>query len=239
MVCSLRHLCTAARGGLLDVEERHRAVRACQNSAERRGETRLGDSHAPTGARCLRLRRLLVGLRWWNEVKDDGTNEWIYESRPVCACAVPVRLLACRSCGPSVSVPLVGRHPTTAGGADASWVSAGRAVCGPVRVVCVLELADRDAPGTALCWLSCVFTSVNQLWFGLGIAAIFGLKLQWLLVGAAAAAALWNASNDSGCAVAVALTLSCANLYGYYKCQKGAATCAGAALPRRCCHVGC
>ena len=25
--------------------------------------------------------RLLVGLRWWNDVKDDGTNEWIFESR--------------------------------------------------------------------------------------------------------------------------------------------------------------
>jgi len=26
--------------------------------------------------------RLLVGLRWWNEVKDDGTNVWIFESKP-------------------------------------------------------------------------------------------------------------------------------------------------------------
>ncbi|KAJ2895037.1 Golgi apparatus membrane protein tvp23, partial [Coemansia aciculifera] len=25
--------------------------------------------------------RLLVGLRWWNEVREDGTNEWIFESR--------------------------------------------------------------------------------------------------------------------------------------------------------------
>eukprot|EP01116_Phalansterium_solitarium_P007159 TRINITY_DN1967_c0_g3_i1.p1 TRINITY_DN1967_c0_g3~~TRINITY_DN1967_c0_g3_i1.p1 ORF type:complete len:220 (+),score=59.80 TRINITY_DN1967_c0_g3_i1:69-728(+) len=24
--------------------------------------------------------RLLVGLRWWNEIKEDGSNEWIYES---------------------------------------------------------------------------------------------------------------------------------------------------------------
>jgi len=24
--------------------------------------------------------RLLVGLRWWNEVKADGSNEWIFES---------------------------------------------------------------------------------------------------------------------------------------------------------------
>lgn len=25
--------------------------------------------------------RLLVGLRWWNEVKDDGSEVWIYESK--------------------------------------------------------------------------------------------------------------------------------------------------------------
>ena len=24
--------------------------------------------------------RLLVNLRWWNDVKDDGSNEWIFES---------------------------------------------------------------------------------------------------------------------------------------------------------------
>jgi len=24
--------------------------------------------------------RLLVGLRWWNEVREDGSNEWIFES---------------------------------------------------------------------------------------------------------------------------------------------------------------
>ncbi len=27
--------------------------------------------------------RLLVGLRWWNEIKEDGSNEWIFESREV------------------------------------------------------------------------------------------------------------------------------------------------------------
>lgn len=25
--------------------------------------------------------RLLVGLRWWNQVNDDGTNTWVFESR--------------------------------------------------------------------------------------------------------------------------------------------------------------
>jgi hypothetical protein len=25
--------------------------------------------------------RILVGLRWWNEVKEDGTEVWIFESK--------------------------------------------------------------------------------------------------------------------------------------------------------------
>ncbi|KAJ1518519.1 Golgi apparatus membrane protein TVP23 A [Coelomomyces lativittatus] len=25
--------------------------------------------------------RLLVGLRWWNEIKENGMNEWVFESR--------------------------------------------------------------------------------------------------------------------------------------------------------------
>jgi len=27
--------------------------------------------------------RLLVGLRWWNEVREDGTSVWLFESRDV------------------------------------------------------------------------------------------------------------------------------------------------------------
>jgi len=26
--------------------------------------------------------RLLVGLRWWSRIKDDGKEEWIFESLP-------------------------------------------------------------------------------------------------------------------------------------------------------------
>ena len=28
--------------------------------------------------------RLLVGLRWWNEINEDGTNSWLFESKEVC-----------------------------------------------------------------------------------------------------------------------------------------------------------
>lgn len=27
--------------------------------------------------------RLLVGLRWWNYVDDDGVSHWVYESKKV------------------------------------------------------------------------------------------------------------------------------------------------------------
>lgn len=27
--------------------------------------------------------RLLVGLRWWNEIQPDGTNKWVFESASV------------------------------------------------------------------------------------------------------------------------------------------------------------
>ena len=27
--------------------------------------------------------RLLVGLRWWNQVNEDGTSRWVFESRKV------------------------------------------------------------------------------------------------------------------------------------------------------------
>ena len=30
--------------------------------------------------------RLLVGLRWWNKVKEDGSSEWVFEAKQVCVC---------------------------------------------------------------------------------------------------------------------------------------------------------
>ena len=28
--------------------------------------------------------RLLVGLRWWNKIDEDGVSQWVFESRKVC-----------------------------------------------------------------------------------------------------------------------------------------------------------
>ena len=33
--------------------------------------------------------RLLVGLRWWNHIDEDGTSHWVYESRKVSVIMVP------------------------------------------------------------------------------------------------------------------------------------------------------
>ncbi len=30
--------------------------------------------------------RLLVGLRWWNKVDNDGTSTWMFESKKVSVC---------------------------------------------------------------------------------------------------------------------------------------------------------
>lgn len=35
--------------------------------------------------------RLLVGLRWWNEIKEDGSNVWIFESAASDAQTHPVQ----------------------------------------------------------------------------------------------------------------------------------------------------
>ena len=28
--------------------------------------------------------RLLVGMRWWNEVDESGASKWVFESKKVC-----------------------------------------------------------------------------------------------------------------------------------------------------------
>ena len=36
-----------------------------------------------TNLQIFLLGRLLVGLRWWNYVDDDGKSHWVYEARKV------------------------------------------------------------------------------------------------------------------------------------------------------------
>lgn len=89
--------------------------------------------------------RLLVGLRWWNEVKEDGTNVWIFESKP-----------DNRSIHPQDSF---------------------------------------------IFWSALYITPI--IWFIFGLGTLTG-SFQYLLI------------------VFVALTMSGANVVGYWKCQKDA-----------------
>lgn len=86
--------------------------------------------------------RLLVGLRWWNKVEDEGTT-WIFESAE-------------------------GKRPVNPFDRNVFWS--------------VLY-------GTPIIW---------SVFF---VLALLSLALNWLLI------------------VVMALTLSCANVYGYYKCS--------------------
>lgn len=52
--------------------------------------------------------RLMVGLRWWNQVDDDGRNHWVFESRKV-RCSFTCSMLLCMVwCYSTRSVPHVG-----------------------------------------------------------------------------------------------------------------------------------
>lgn len=89
--------------------------------------------------------RLLVGLRWWNEVLEDGTNVWVFESKPN-------------------------------------------------------------------------NKQVNQQDSFLFWSALYGTPVIWLLFGIAALLSNWSKLLI----VIVAETLACANVVGYWKCQKDA-----------------
>eukprot|EP00112_Aurelia_sp_Birch-Aquarium-sp1_P010048 Seg2166.3 transcript_id=Seg2166.3/GoldUCD/mRNA.D3Y31 product="Golgi apparatus membrane protein TVP23 B" protein_id=Seg2166.3/GoldUCD/D3Y31 len=92
--------------------------------------------------------RILVGLRWWNCVDEDGKSQWIFESRKK---------------------------------------KAGKKL---------------NAAESRLFWLGLIVCPI--IWAFLLVAAIFSLKIKWLLV------------------VIVGLTLNSANLIGYVKCKKDA-----------------
>jgi len=101
--------------------------------------------------------RILVGLRWWNEVKEDGSTHWVFESKP-----------AHRQVHPADSLVF--------------WTGL---YCTPVA------------------------------WMLFGITALASFNFQWLLI------------------VIVALTLSGANVVGFWKCQKDAKQKIAAFLARR------
>ena len=56
----------------------------------------------------------MVGLRWWNKINDDGTNEWVYESLDVRAI---FQLSLTSSTSLSSLMPLIPLMPLTPYGA--------------------------------------------------------------------------------------------------------------------------
>eukprot|EP01133_Synstelium_polycarpum_P004337 gene4337-5064_t len=86
--------------------------------------------------------RLLVGLRWWNKVNDDGSNEWYFEAAPV-------------------------------------------------------EQKPTNQAESLIFWISLYFTPV--IWTLFFLSSLISLSFNWMIT----------------------LSLSSANIYGYFKCAKG------------------
>lgn len=95
--------------------------------------------------------RLLVGMRWWNYVDDDGRSHWVFESKK----------------GDSNYEARINPHEAR------------------------------------LFWMALVVCPV--IWALLLLVALVGFKFEWMLL------------------VLIALSLNGANLYGYIKCNFGAA----------------
>lgn len=47
--------------------------------------------------------RLMVGLRWWNYVDDNGKSHWVFESKKVCSTLVHKSISRVATIAPSVS----------------------------------------------------------------------------------------------------------------------------------------
>lgn len=124
--------------------------------------------------------RLLVGLRWWNRIRDDGANEWIFESHPV------------REPDPRPD-PL--RHPSAVESPHRAVHGHPNASSSCAQVGSVVI----DAMDSRIFWGA--LYGAPAVWFLFSFLAIIGLKLDWLLI------------------CAVGLSLTGANVYGYFKCS--------------------
>ncbi|MEQ2169451.1 hypothetical protein GOODEAATRI_025358 [Goodea atripinnis] len=103
--------------------------------------------------------RLLVGLRWWNQVDEDGRSRWVFESRKVKMRNLEVLHLAqCTSTTGSKTDPQHEAAPTMLDKSRVFWL--GLTVC-PIFWV--------------IFFFSTIF-SLNIKWLAV---VIMGLVLQW------------------------------------------------------------
>ncbi|KAJ3091722.1 Golgi apparatus membrane protein TVP23 A [Quaeritorhiza haematococci] len=147
--------------------------------------------------------RLLVGLRWWNEIKDDGSNVWIFESREVCVDDLSMKIFFVRTA-------LVRQRKDEGRG----WgdVYAGCTDLPSMPGTTMERDADKkgflqqnrnvNVVDSRIFWTSLYVAPA--IWVVFFLTALFGLKVQWMVV----------------CIMAIALNM--ANVIGYTKCEKDA-----------------
>eukprot|EP01052_Picozoa_sp_SAG31_P036070 SAG31_NODE_4445_length_3223_cov_82.165173_3_plen_218_part_00 len=117
-----------------------------------------------------------VGLRWWNEILEDGQNAWKFE----------------KVADPSSLLP-----------SDSTLFWGGKTAC---RIPQSHKLKSW-CPRAAFAWVRGLLPGLmlsTGAWSLLLVSAVIGLKLAWLMI------------------VAVAVTLNCANVVGYFKCRSTA-----------------
>lgn len=100
--------------------------------------------------------RLLVGLRWWNYIDDDGQSHWVFENRAAASSAA--------SSAPGSSA---------GGAADSEFVLFSQSNADAVNRAAT---SGRDA---TVFWAALFFSPL--LWFIFLISAIFSFNIHWVV----------------------------------------------------------
>ncbi|KAJ8897969.1 hypothetical protein PR048_003329 [Dryococelus australis] len=166
--------------------------------------------------------RLMVGLRWWNYVDDDGKSHWVFEARKA-VFPVDHDSVVC----PNIYTLLAMVHHTLLA-VELTWTTS--AISGDtVNSVDMCQVMDSygksglpvnlqglsglshpyegnlqnkvNAYEAQIFWLALILCPL--MWSILFLIALFGFKFKWLLL------------------ICIAIILNGANLYGYIKCKVG------------------
>ncbi|XP_008695118.2 Golgi apparatus membrane protein TVP23 homolog A isoform X4 [Ursus maritimus] len=167
----------------------------------------------------------MVGLRWWNQIDEDGKSHWIFEARKVFS--VPVKLepgkrlwkvctgpfwALCGSGSRPAPSPLLWVRQTSGWPKAANKKPRGpRAALRPPSLILKTassspsqasphQIAATEAEARIF-WLGLVICPL--IWIALFFSTLFSLKLKWLAL------------------VIAGIALQAANLYGYILCKMG------------------
>lgn len=97
--------------------------------------------------------RLMVGLRWWNYVDDDGKSHWVFESRKVFNL---------------IFLYIIFEFTHT----NYTYIT----ICGPFQGSSQNRINEREA---RIFWTALILTPL--VWGIFFIVALFGFKLKWLV----------------------------------------------------------